>query len=181
MWNISMHASRILINIAMSAFYPLLVHAQTANTGAIAGTVSDPREALVPRAAVIIISQGTGEKRDLATDAEGSFSVPFLKPGNYDLTVHATGFEPLILKSVQVRITEVSRLRIQLTISGAKAQITINPKPPLLQTENATLGRVIDRNTVAEFAAGQSQLYRDPRPDGWNKHGYRRCNPTGSG
>jgi hypothetical protein len=151
MWNISMHASRILINIAMFAFCPLLVHAQTANTGAIAGTVSDPRGALVPRAAVIIISQGTEEKRDLATDAEGRFSVPFLKPGNYDLTVHATGFEPLILKSVQVRITEVSRLRIQLTISGAMAQITINPKPPLLQTENATLGRVIDRNTVAEL------------------------------
>src|ERR1700745_2577321 len=146
-----MHASRILISISLFAFCALRVHAQTANTGAIAGTVIDPGGALVPHVEVIINSQGTGEKRDLATDAEGSFSVPFLKPGNYDLTVRATGFEPLILKSVQVRITEVSRLKIQLTISGAKEQITVSADPPLLQTENATLGRVIDRNTVDEL------------------------------
>src|SRR5271157_1144634 len=40
-------------------------------------------------------------------------------------------------KSIQVRITEVSRLKIQLTISGAKEQIVVNAKPPLLQTEMA--------------------------------------------
>ena len=61
------------------------------------------------RAAVVINSQATGEKRDLATDAEGNFSVQFLPPGNYDLTVRAPGFEPFILKGVQVQITEVSQ------------------------------------------------------------------------
>jgi hypothetical protein len=151
MWNISMYANRILISISVFASCPLLMHAQTANTGAIAGTVSDPSGALVPRASVVINSQSTGEKRDLATDAEGGFSVQFLTPGNYDLTVRATGFEPLILKSVQVRITEVTRLKIQLTISGATQQIVVSAKPPLLQTENATLGRVIDRNTIEEL------------------------------
>src|ERR1700726_1005106 len=78
----------------------------SADTGAIAGTVSDPSGALVPRAAVVINSEGTGEKRDLATDVEGNFSVQFLTPGNYDVTVRAPGFDPLILKSVQVQITE---------------------------------------------------------------------------
>src|SRR5437868_14874375 len=48
-------------------------------------------------------------------------------------------------------ITEVSRLKIQLTISGAKEHIEVSAKPSLLQTENATLGRVIDRNTVQEL------------------------------
>jgi uncharacterized surface anchored protein len=67
---------------------------QTANTGAIAGTVNDPSGALVPRAAVVINSQSTGEKRDLATDAEGNFLVQFLTPGNYDLTVRAAGERP---------------------------------------------------------------------------------------
>jgi uncharacterized surface anchored protein len=92
MWNISMHASRTLLRTAVLALC--------------AGTVSDPSGALVPRAAVVINSQGTGEKRDLATDAEGNFSVQFLPPGNYDLTVRAGGFEPFILNGVQVQITE---------------------------------------------------------------------------
>jgi hypothetical protein len=70
---------------------------QTADTGAIAGLVSDPSGALVPGAAVVINSQGTGEKRDLGRDAVGNFSIQFLFPGKYDLTVRAAGFEPFIL------------------------------------------------------------------------------------
>src|SRR5229473_1540559 len=151
MWNILMQASSTLLRTSVLALCALPMHSQTANTGAIAGTVSDPSGALVSRAAVVVNSQGTGEKRDLATDAEGNFLVQFLTPGNYDLTVRAAGFEPFILNGVQVQITEVSRLKIQLALSSAKEQIAVSAAPFLLQTENATLGRVIDRNTIQEL------------------------------
>src|SRR5713226_8940156 len=151
MWKISAPARRNLFVISAFALCSLPMYGQTADTGAIAGTVSDPSGAPVAGAAVVVDSVATREKRDLATDAEGHFSVPFLTPGNYDLTVRAPGFEPLVLKSVQVQITEVSRLKIQLSISGAKEQITVSAKPPLLQTENTTLGRVIDQETVVDL------------------------------
>jgi hypothetical protein len=151
MWNISLPASCTLLRTCVLALCTLPVYCQTANTGAIAGTVSDPSRALVPRAAVVINNQGTGEKRDLATDAEGNFSAQFLTPGNYDLTVRAAGFEPFILNAVPVQITEVSRVKIQLVLSGAKEQIAVSAAPSLRQTENATLGRVIDRNTIEEL------------------------------
>jgi hypothetical protein len=127
------------------------MYGQTANTGAIAGSVSDPSGALVARATVVVNSQATGEERDLTTDAKGNFSIPFLTPGNYDVTVRTPGFKPLVLNDVQVQITEVRRLKIQLAISGAKEQITVSVKPPLLQTENATLGRVIDQKTIVDL------------------------------
>src|ERR1700757_2144027 len=151
MWNIWASARRSLLVISAFAFCSLPMYGQTANTGAIAGSVSDPSGAPVAGAAVVINSEATGEERDLTTDVEGNFSVPFLTPSNYDLTVRAPGFEPLVLKTVQVQITEVSRLKIQLTISGAKEQITVSAKPPLIQTENATLGRVIDQKTVDDL------------------------------
>jgi len=91
MRNISMHDARTLFRISVLAFCALPMHGQTANTGAIAGTVSDPSRAMVPRAAVVINSQATREKRDLTADAEGNFSVQFLTPGNYNLTVCAAG------------------------------------------------------------------------------------------
>jgi hypothetical protein len=147
----SMRASCTLFRICVLAVCGLPMHGQTANTGAIAGTVSDPSGALVPRAALVINNQETGEKRYLATSAEGSFSVQFLTPGRYDLTVRASGFEPFILKDVQVQITEVSQVKIQLALSGAKEQIAVSAAPSLLQAENATLGRVIDRNTIDEL------------------------------
>src|ERR1700756_2088630 len=151
MRKIAIPPSRTLLRIFAFVLCALPMRGQTGNTGAIAGTVIDPSGALVPGAEVVVNSQATQEERDLTTDAAGNFSVPFLTPSNYDLTVRAPGFEPLVLKSVQVQITEVSRLTTRLTISGAKEQITVSADPPLLQTENATLGRVIDRNTVEEL------------------------------
>jgi carboxypeptidase family protein/TonB-dependent receptor-like protein len=151
MWKIVIPARRTLLGILAFVLCALPMHGQTANTGAIAGTVIDPSGALVPRAAVVVNSQATGEERDLTADAQGNFSVPFLTPGDYDLTVRAPGFEPLVLKSVQVQITEVNRLKLQLTIRGAKDQIVVSAKPPLLQTENATLGRVIDQQTIVDL------------------------------
>src|ERR1700745_2403481 len=148
---ISLGASRTLLQVSVLVLCALPMYGQTANTGAIAGTVSDPSRAMVAHAEIAVKSQATQEERDLVTDAEGNFSVPFLSPGNYDLTVRAPRFEPLVLQGVQVRITEVSRLKIQLTIKGAKEQLDVSAKPSLLQTENATLGRVIDRNTVEEL------------------------------
>jgi uncharacterized surface anchored protein len=126
MRNISMYASRALLRTAVLALFALPMHGQTANSGAIAGTVSDPSGALVPGAKVVVNSQGTAEKRDLATDAEGNFSAQFLTPGDYDLTVRAAGFEPFILKRVQVQITEVSKVKLQLALAGAKEQIAVS-------------------------------------------------------
>jgi hypothetical protein len=149
MWN--MRGSRTLLQVSLIALCCLPVHGQTADTGEIAGSVRDPSGALVAGAALVVTSQATQEERDLTTDADGNFSVPFLIPGDYDLMVRKSGFEQLILKGVQVRITEVNRLKVQLSIGGAKEQIAVSAQPPLLQTENATLGRVIDQQTVVEL------------------------------
>src|ERR1700679_1194847 len=125
MWSILAPARRTLVVMSACALCFLPLYGQTANTGAIAGSVSDPRGAPVVGAAVVIDNAATREERNLTTDAKGNFSVPFLMPGNYNLAVRAPGFEPFVLKNVRAQITEVSRLKIQLTISGAKEQITV--------------------------------------------------------
>ncbi len=155
MWKISTHASCAALRASLWTFvlalYALPIHAQTANTGAIAGSVIDPSGALVAGAAMVIVSEATHEEHRLTTDAHGGFSIPFLTPGSYDLTIRTPGFEPLVLQDVQVQITEVSRLTIQLTLHGAKEQVTVSAKPALLQTENATLGRAIDQKTIVDL------------------------------
>jgi hypothetical protein len=124
------------------------IHCQTANTGAIIGAVIDPSGARVPRAAVLVNGQRIAEKRNVSTDADGNFSVQFLPPGIYDLTIRAGGFATVALNGVQVRITESTRLEIHLTIGGLKEEVVVSAKPTLLQADNPALGRVIDRETI---------------------------------
>ena len=155
-WKIAIYASRISLRTALLALCALPLHGQTADTGAIAGVVSDPSGARVARAAIVVKSQATQEERDLTTDAEGNFSVPFLTPGNYDLTVRATGFEPFILNGVQVQITEVNRLKIQLTSAAqrnksrlAPSLLCFKPRMPLSDESSITKPSSTCRSSIA--------------------------------
>ena len=140
----------ILISIVL-ALYPLPTRGQTANTGAIFGSVHDPSGAAVPDAAVLLKSKATQEERNLTTDAEGAFSATLLPPGRYDLEIRAAGFAPRVLADVVLQITEVTKLTVQLRIAGASEQIAVDASPSGLQTENATLGRVIGQETIGNL------------------------------
>ena len=56
------------------------------------------------------------------------------------------GFEPLFLRQVMIQISEVTRIPIKLAVKGVREVIEV--RSPLLQTEDAALGRVIDGSTI---------------------------------
>src|SRR5260370_8333847 len=115
MRNISASARRNLLVISAFALCSRPMYGQTANTGAIAGSVSDPSGAPVAGAAVVINREATGEERDLTTNAEGIFSVPFLTPDNYTPTVRPPRFKPPAFKTLLSQISEATPLQIHLT------------------------------------------------------------------
>src|SRR5260370_17947583 len=96
-----------LAGISVFVFCIPPISGQTANTGAIAGTVSDPSGELVPPAVVAIYSHGIREERDLTTDAEGSFSIDFLSPASSHLTGRPEGFKPFLFNPFPPPITNV--------------------------------------------------------------------------
>jgi hypothetical protein len=120
--------------------------AQSASTGALTGAVTDPTRAVVQNAKVTLRNYGTGETRTAITGQDGLYRFSLLPPGEYELTVAAAGFAPLVVREVMIRITEVRRIATQLTVKGVKEEVVV--KAPLLQTEDAALGRVIDRGTI---------------------------------
>jgi len=120
--------------------------AQSASTGALTGTVFDPAGAVVPNATIILRNNGTRQTFTAVTDPSGIYRFALLPPGQYAVTVEAVGFAPIVLGEVVIQITEVRRIQIRLVVRGAKEVIEV--KAPLLQTEDAALGRVIDRGTI---------------------------------
>src|ERR1700742_4918451 len=80
---------------------------QTAETGAISGTVHDPSGAVVVGAAVELANVGTGLTRTFRTDNRGTFLAGLLPPGDYSLNVTAQGFQKVVVTGVHVQVTEV--------------------------------------------------------------------------
>ena len=49
-------------------------------TASLAGTVSDPTGAVIPKAAVTVTNTQTGAKRSDTSDAQGRYTIPQLPP-----------------------------------------------------------------------------------------------------
>src|SRR5690349_15521629 len=64
-----------------------------AQTGQITGQVSDPTGARVPAASVTVANIGTGVSSETSTNVDGYYTVPFLPPGDYRISVSKGGFK----------------------------------------------------------------------------------------
>ena len=122
--------------------------AQTAATGAIAGTVRDQTGALVPSAEITVRSVATNETRQVSTQTNGTFVVPLLAPGEYGLEVRMGGFAPLTRAGIRVTVTETTNVTLELQLEGVTDTVQVSGAPEIVQSKSNTLGRVVDSRAV---------------------------------
>jgi hypothetical protein len=94
------------------------VCAQSASTGALTGSVTDPSGSVLQNSKVSLRNYGTGETRTAITNQLGLYRFSLLSPGEYELRVEVAGFAPLVVRNVMIRISEVKSIAIQLTVKG---------------------------------------------------------------
>ena len=75
-----------------------VVYAQSNISGDITGTVTDASGAALPNAQVTVTSMEKGQTKAVITDKVGDFRMALLPPGNYEIKVNATGFQPTRFK-----------------------------------------------------------------------------------
>src|SRR5258706_3462724 len=129
--------SVISIALISSAF------AQTSSTGAIAGSVNDPSSAAIVGADITVQSAVTNITRKTSTDTSGNYTISLLPPGTYSVTIAAKGFKTESISSVVVNVTETATLKTTLELGQTTETVTVETSANLVQTENATLGRVV--------------------------------------
>jgi len=106
----------------------------TANTGAIAGTVIDPSEAVIINAVVQATREGTGEQYSTRTDSRGNFEIKDLKPGTYTLESSAPGFQTLRVAAVPVNSMQLTQVDFKLTVGAATETVEVAAAPAVLET-----------------------------------------------
>ena len=102
--------------LLLAALAPAWLHA-----GTISGTVQDPSGAVIAGAKIEITGEGLAQPVLLATDGQGKFTSPELKPGTYSLRVMHDGFETLT-KTVDLKDAG----QLQLTLAVAQQQVSVN-------------------------------------------------------
>src|SRR5262249_19208418 len=140
-----------LLPVALYLLPALSLFAQNQTTGRIAGTIKDPTGAVIAGAEVTVVNRATGDQRIVTTDEQGSYIVPLLPPGIYQVNITAKGFKRVSIENVQVSITETTSLSYaDLTLSLIDESVTVNTAP-FIQSSGAGLGRVVDSRAVADL------------------------------
>lgn len=121
---------------------------QTAGTGAISGTITDPNGAVVVGATIKASDTTTGETRSTVSSSTGTFLFPLLRPGTYRIEVSKTGFRTYVSEGVAVHITETTTLAAQLAVGSQVETVEVSATSELLKTQESALGNVIDEKSV---------------------------------
>src|SRR6266566_2762428 len=134
----------------VAAVFWLLLAAQSAQTGLV-GEIVDPSGKAVPHATVKLLSVETNAFFSSASGQDGRYLFNEVRPGRYSVTVEADGFQKIIRPAVTLAAGERIRLDFTLTIGSIEESLTIGADAPLLRTESADLGQVIDQRMIGDL------------------------------
>jgi hypothetical protein len=115
------------------------------------GKVVDNSQGALPGAAVTLRNTDTNEMATATTNAEGGYTVPFLRPGRYEMTVELPGFQKYNRLGLVLQVNETATINVELGIGGVTEVVSVTAETPLLETSNASRGTVIDSARVAEL------------------------------
>jgi hypothetical protein len=108
--------------------------------GGIVGVVKDPSQGAVEGAHVKLTNLDERTEREADADANGGFEFINLKPGHYELVVHAPGFADYKVSSLQLDARQSLRLDLTLKLASSTQTVEVSSQAgPVIDTENATI------------------------------------------
>lgn len=137
----------------------IISHAQVANNTSLVGTVSDPTGAFVAGATVTAVNRDTKVESTGNTNAEGYYSIPFVQPGIYDITVNMMGFRKVTESGVTVTLNLSVRTDFSLTVGSASESVTITADTPALSTDDALIGETLNTAQVENLPMNTRRVF----------------------
>lgn len=121
------------------------------DTGTISGTVKDPQGAVIPGAKVMVTNVDTASTVVTTTRTDGTYIVTPLKIGSYRVSVEDSGFKKAESDSFSLSIQQQAVMDFTLQTGATSETVEVTSQVPLLQTQDATVGQVIDSHVVASM------------------------------
>jgi hypothetical protein len=140
---------RIFICFLIAAFCQVVKAQEVRAT--VSGRVIDAQGAVVPKAAVTVISDETGVKQETRTNNQGNWIVQFLLPGHYSFTVSVSGFKTETRRGIELQAADNKQFDLRLELGSSTQTVDVTAEPPLIDTTSATSGTVISSREIDDL------------------------------
>jgi len=129
--------------------------------GSLLGTITDSGGAASAGATVTITETRTGISSNTTTNADGNYAFPNLKDGIYRVEATQKGFKKVVRESVIVDVNTTVRVDLDLPVGDVSESVTIAADAaPLLQTDRADTGRLLESKQVSELPLGFNRNFQ---------------------
>jgi hypothetical protein len=125
--------------------------AQIANNTSLVGTALDSGGATLAGAKVAAVEEGTKVTYNVTTNANGYYSITFIKPGTYDITIRQDGFKTQTKTGIPVPVDQAVRTDFALSVGSTTDTVSVSASTPPLSTDDATLGETFGTRMVEDL------------------------------
>ena len=116
-----------------------------AQQGDLLGRVFDSGLLAIPGATVTATNQENRSRRFARSNDSGLYSLSDLAPGTYQVDVEAAGFDMQQRTGVLLEVAQQAQIHFTLYVGKATQAVTVNGGGDLLQTADASVSTVVDR------------------------------------
>jgi len=120
--------------------------------------VQDPTSASVRGASITATNLQTGVSRSALSDEDGEYVINLLPVGNYSVRVEHAGFTTEERPSIELQINSRVRLDFVLQVGSVSEKINVEGSAPLLDTDTAESGEVIENQRVTQLPLNGRQF-----------------------
>jgi hypothetical protein len=117
--------------------------------GTLTGRVSDAQGGRLPGATITAINLATNVGSTTTTGAEGQYTIPYLTPGTYSVSVELSGFKRLVRDNIEVRVGDRVTVDLRLEVGQLEETVSVVAESPLLELGSGSAGQVIDERRIS--------------------------------
>lgn len=133
------------------ALLPLaLLYAQIEQAN-LTGTVTDTSGASVPGAAVSIVNLQTKTRAETRSNDTGTYRLPYLPAGEYQLSVEKEGFERSRVDAIRLTVGLTATVNVTLKPGSVQQEVTVSATAVQLEQESFALGNTINVKQITQL------------------------------
>ena len=127
----------------------------------ITGNLTDSSGSVISGASITAVNVDTRVAYSAKSNHQGIYSVGFILPGTYTVTVSAASFQTVVYNKVVLDSAQQLGLNVTLKPGNVREQIVVTAGSVDLDTESASTGGVLDQVTVENMPSSGLMVWDD--------------------
>jgi hypothetical protein len=143
---------RVVLATVMILICANSLFAQVSGSGAqLNGTVRDASGGAVPKASITLRDTDTNRTYSAITTETGSYALPGLVPGRYELVVTAAGFGKITNTGIVLTVGQVATIDVELKVAAVGENIEVTTEVPVIEPTKTEISQVIATEQIASL------------------------------